>query len=270
MSPSVMMPASIPSPSTTPTQPKRFWLISARVASIRAPTAASGIASPTCMRSRTRVRLAPSEPPGWNFRKSSAVKPRRSSKAIASASPSASCTSDEVVGASPCGQASSILGRISATSAARASVESPREVTAMSGRRKRREYSTMLRSSGVSPDHESAMTASSPPIMPRSPWLASAGWMKKDGVPVEARVAAILAPTCPLLPMPVTMTRPCVSAIAVQACAKEAAISPARAASSARRPAISRRIVRWAESLGATSVFETARDGGMGCPLRLP
>ncbi len=40
------------------------------------------------------------------------------------------------------------------------------------------------------------MMASSLAIMPRSPWLASAGWTKKAGVPVEASVAAILAPIC--------------------------------------------------------------------------
>ena len=44
--------------------------------------------------------------------------------------------------------------------------------------------------------------------MPRSPWLASAGWTKSAGVPVEASVAAILRATWPLLPMPVTTTRP--------------------------------------------------------------
>ena len=45
--------------------------------------------------------------------------------------------------------------------------------------------------------------------MPRSPWLASLGCTKKAGVPVEAKVAASFWPMCPLLPMPVTMTRPC-------------------------------------------------------------
>ena len=44
--------------------------------------------------------------------------------------------------------------------------------------------------------------------MPRSPWLASAGWTKLAGVPVDANVAAILRATWPLLPIPVTMTRP--------------------------------------------------------------
>lgn len=45
-------------------------------------------------------------------------------------------------------------------------------------------------------------------IMPRSPWKASPGWRKKLGVPVEASVAAILRPTRPDLPMPVTIHLP--------------------------------------------------------------
>ena len=52
------------------------------------------------------------------------------------------------------------------------------------------------------------MMASSGVIMPRSPWLASLGCTKKAGVPVEANVAAILRPTWPDLPMPVTISRP--------------------------------------------------------------
>ena len=52
------------------------------------------------------------------------------------------------------------------------------------------------------------MMTSSDVIMPRSPWLASAACTKKAGVPVEARVAAILRPIWPDLPSPVTMTRP--------------------------------------------------------------
>ena len=49
--------------------------------------------------------------------------------------------------------------------------------------------------------------------MPRSPWLASAGCTNIAGVPVEASVAAILRPTWPLLPMPITTTRPRTSRI---------------------------------------------------------
>src|SRR5262249_49689862 len=52
------------------------------------------------------------------------------------------------------------------------------------------------------------MITSSAVIMPRSPWLASPGWTKKAGVPVDASVAAIFLATWPDLPMPVTMTRP--------------------------------------------------------------
>jgi hypothetical protein len=45
-------------------------------------------------------------------------------------------------------------------------------------------------------------------IMPRSPWLASAGCTKNAGVPVLARVEAILLATCPDLPIPLTTVRP--------------------------------------------------------------
>jgi len=48
--------------------------------------------------------------------------------------------------------------------------------------------------SGCSPDHDSAMMTSPAVIMPRSPWPASAAWTKNAGVPVEAKVAAILRP----------------------------------------------------------------------------
>ena len=54
----------------------------------------------------------------------------------------------------------------------------------------------MFLSSTVSPDQDMATTTSSGTIMPRSPWLASAGWTKKAGVPVDASVAATLAPIC--------------------------------------------------------------------------
>ena len=66
----------------------------------------------------------------------------------------------------------------------------------------------MSASSGVSPELDSASTASLSTIMPRSPWLASAGCTYIAGDPVEASVAAILLPIWPLLPMPVTTIRP--------------------------------------------------------------
>mgnify|MGYP006897559409 CR=1 FL=1 len=44
-------------------------------------------------------------------------------------------------------------------------------------------------SSLVSPEFERRITTSSLVIMPKSPWDASPGWIKNDGVPVEAKVA---------------------------------------------------------------------------------
>ncbi|MNK99578.1 hypothetical protein D3C87_1199820 [compost metagenome] len=67
---------------------------------------------------------------------------------------------------------------------------------------------TIDSSSAVSPELENAISTSSRVIMPRSPWLASAGCTKNDGVPVEASVAATLRPMWPDLPMPDTTTRP--------------------------------------------------------------
>ncbi len=73
---------------------------------------------------------------------------------------------------------------------------------AISGTPRRLIAGTMVRISSVSPEFDSASTASSRVIMPTSPWLASPGCMKNAGVPVLARVAAILPPMCPDLPMP--------------------------------------------------------------------
>ncbi len=44
--------------------------------------------------------------------------------------------------------------------------------------------------------------------IPRSPWEASAACKKKEGVPKDARVAAIFLPISPDLPIPTTTTRP--------------------------------------------------------------
>ena len=53
-----------------------------------------------------------------------------------------------------------------------------------------------------------ASNTSSRVIMPRSPCAASAACTNIDGVPVDASVAAILRAMCPLLPTPLTTTRP--------------------------------------------------------------
>src|SRR5690606_32351645 len=67
------------------------------------------------------------------------------------------------------------------------------------------------------PEYEMAITMSSLVIVPKSPWLASPGWTKKDGEPVLARVAAIFFAIWPDFPMPVTMVRPRQLSIIVQA-----------------------------------------------------
>jgi hypothetical protein len=53
-----------------------------------------------------------------------------------------------------------------------------------------------------------ARTTSSGVAMPRSPWMASAGWRKKDLVPVLFSVAEIFLATRPDFPMPVRITLP--------------------------------------------------------------
>ena len=117
------------------TQPKPLDDISTSASDILVPSGFSGMASPVCMRSRTNFSIAPSLPPGWKLAKSSAVKPRPSSSAIASASPIAACISDEVVGARLCGQASRAFGSSSTMSAASPSEEAAFEVTAIIGMR---------------------------------------------------------------------------------------------------------------------------------------
>ena len=64
------------------------------------------------------------------------------------------------------------------------------------------------------------MKTSPASIMPRSPWLASAACTKYAGVPVLAMVEAILRAMWPLLPMPLTTTRPVRAAISSSAARK--------------------------------------------------
>ena len=78
---------------------------------------------------------------------------------------------------------------------------------------------------------------SSAVIMPRSPWLASAAWTKKAGVPVEAKVAAILRPIWPDLPSPVTISRPLAFRIRSAAATKGARRSDCSAADDRGDPA---------------------------------
>ena len=87
---------------------------------------------------------------------------------------------------------------------------------------KRLAWAIRSASSAVSPELDSASTASPGTIMPRSPWLASAGCTNSAGVPVEANVAAILRAIWPDLPMPVTTTRPRTAASRATACGEAA------------------------------------------------
>ena len=123
----------------------------------------------------------------------------------------------------------------------------PRPVMATSGRPNRPACLTRSASSAVSPLFESARMASPGTTIPRSPWLASPGCTNRAGVPVEARVAAILRATRPDLPMPVRTTRP------VQATSRSTASSNAASseAASARSPAASA-----ASTPRATSIAE--------------
>ncbi len=83
----------------------------------------------------------------------------------------------------------------------------------------------MASTSPVSPELEMVNTTSSKVIIPRSPWLASPGWTKNDGVPVLASVAAILPPMWPDFPIPITMTRPWQLNINSQALTKSSSIN---------------------------------------------
>src|SRR3569833_1169039 len=120
-----------------------------------------------------------------------------------------------------------------------------------------------LRSSAVSPDHDSAMITSSGVIMPRSPWLASAACTKKAGVPVEASVAAILRPICPDLPRPVTMTRPLALRIRSVAAANGAPRPFCSVAISAATPSASAASVRSADSMAGERDAERAAGCGL-------
>ena len=96
-----------------------------------------------------------------------------------------------------------------------------------------------------------ATTQSFSVIIPKSPWLASPGWIKNAGVPVEASVAAILLPTCPDFPMPVMITLPSVFCITSSALVR----LPFKLFSIMRRASISLSIVCFADMISGFSLF---------------
>src|SRR5690606_16487901 len=130
-SPSVTSPVSRPASSTTPSAPKRFSLITSRPSRMGVSARTSGRSA--CIRSPTVRSMAPSLPPGWKVRKSPAVKPRRSIRATARASPRAICRVVEVVGASTPAAASGASGISSTTVDWRARALSGRAVMPSSG-----------------------------------------------------------------------------------------------------------------------------------------
>ena len=177
---------------------------SARVVSART----LGTCPPIRITSLTNKRRRPRVPAGWERAKSSSVKPRALSRATASASPIANAAVVLAVGARFKGQASAGTPMSRCTVAMRASADCEFPVKAIKGTPNRLMTGRMVRISLVSPEFDSASTASSRVIMPTSPWLASPGWTKNEGVPVLARVAAIFPPIWPDLPMPITTMRP--------------------------------------------------------------
>ena len=90
------------------------------------------------------------------------------------------------------------------------------------------------RISSVSPLADSASTTSPRTTIPRSPCTASTGCINNAGVPIELRVAATLRAIIPLLPMPVTTTRPRQASIKSTARSKACAIGPAMRSANAR------------------------------------
>ena len=208
-SPSVKIPSRRCWASVTAAAPRPLTLIS-RISSPRlASGRTAGTAWPWRITSATRVSsLRPSAPPGCERAKSSGLKPRACSSATASASPMASWAVVLAVGAKFSGQASWATLVSSTMSACCASEDCALPVSATSITCKRRRVGKIALSSALSPLLEIASTTSADVIMPRSPWLASPGCTNMAGVPVDARVAAILRPMWPLLPMPITTTRP--------------------------------------------------------------
>src|SRR5690606_1975176 len=217
-SPSVETPARPPSSSSTTVMPSPFWVISSSASRSEVPRLTCGSCAPLCMTCSTfSSRRRPSAPPGWEKAKSSAVKPRASSSAMANASPSTRLAVVDDVGARLSGQASAATLASRLTAAALASTEAGLPVMLIRVMPRRLISGSNVTISLVVPELESASTTSSRVIMPMSPWLASAGCTKNAAVPVLASVAAILLPMWPDLPMPTTTTRPLQARISSQA-----------------------------------------------------
>src|SRR5688572_24697523 len=178
-SPSVKMPRTRCASSTIAVMPMPPRVISDTACMALAPLCTRATSSPRRITSATCTSAwRGSWPRGWLRAKSSAEKPRLSSSATARASPSASAAVVLAVGARLCGQASCATAASRCTSASRASADSGLPVSAISLAPRRFTSGTICSSSSLAPEYEMAMNTSPPSTMPRSPWLASAGWTK--------------------------------------------------------------------------------------------
>ena len=107
------------------------------------------------------------------------------------ASPSANMQVVEPVGANSRGHASTLVGIFNIMSDCDESVLLALLVIEIIGTLIFLQYKIKLNNSVVSPEFEIKMRMSLFVIMPKSPWLASLGWIKNEGEPIDERVEEI-------------------------------------------------------------------------------
>ncbi len=153
--------------STMAVMPRPLRVTSIRPSARGASGRTVGMSAPVRITSRTcSNRRLPKVPAGCERAKSSSVKPRAFNSATASASPTARAAVVLAVGARLSGQASAGTPMSRCTVAVRARAELELPVKAIKGTPKRAITGTMVRISSVSPELDSASTASSRVIMP--------------------------------------------------------------------------------------------------------
>ncbi len=203
------MPESLSSASTTMVAPIPFESISLMAPSTLDPKTTFGTWSSVNMTSFTRMEsLSPRLPPGWNLLKSFLSKRLALSSTTDKASPMARAAVVLEVGARPMGQASLSTPTSITTSLSVAMGESRAPVKEIILAPICLSVGKILLISLVWPLFEMARTTSSFVTVPRSPWMASAGCRKREGVPVLFSVAAIFLATNPDFPIPVAITLP--------------------------------------------------------------
>ena len=171
----------------------------------------------------------------------------------------ASCRVVLLVGARLRGSASRSIEESRKISAPSASGESASPEMAMTGAPMRRKNGSRATTSAVLPLLLISSATSSWRTMPRSPCAASLDWRKKEGVPSDERVAAILRPMCPALPMPETTILP------LQASSRRAACTssgPKRSAARTSSSASCRSTWQPAASSSSSESFSGCRSDG--------